>query len=219
MQLTLTDEQQQKINKVKALVDKKKYVDKNDIIMIYECNEKKAMEIMRDIAKQTDLIIKKKGTSNVLTTKDMTTKEKTDFIIENAILTNISEPTEIGGKYELTLNEQTYNALLTLYRISKICHIDDAIGLRSAYCIGNKYDVWLSFVHYPFRKDISLRRMIIFYIDDDSEETKESRLKLYNSFLQSDTIIEKWLNENIKLNWIELKLIKTIDYDYSKIFG
>ena len=69
MQQTFADEQ---IAKVKAMVDRKKYVDKYDIMALFKCNEKRAKEIMQQIHIHTDLVIRKKGNRNVLTTKEMT---------------------------------------------------------------------------------------------------------------------------------------------------
>ena len=177
MQLTFTDEQQQQIAKVKAMVNRKKYVDKNDIMALYKCNEKRAKEIMQQIQRDTHLVIRKKGTSNVLTTKEMTTKEKLDYIIDNVIIPNLSD--RGIDKYGLELTEQIYYTILSFINLAKIGHHDDKVGLNTLYCVGNKYDVWISFICNRTYKKISLRRFIVFKIDND-EEIKKDRLKLYN---------------------------------------
>lgn len=224
MQLTFTDEQQQQIAKVKAMVDRKKYVDKNDIMALFKCNEKRAKEIMQQIQRDTDhLVIRKKGTSNVLTTKEMTTKEKLDYIIDNVIIPNLTvpNPTDLSDreidKYELELTEQIYYTILSFINLAKIGHHDDEVGLNTLYCVGNKYDVWISFICNRTYKKISLRRFIVFKIDDD-EEIKKDRLKLYNHTSQIDILPSEFLNR-LGLDYLEIRLIENIDYEYSIIFG
>jgi len=215
MQQTFADEQ---IAKVKAMVDRKKYVDKYDIMALFKCNEKRAKEIMQQIHIHTDLVIRKKGNRNVLTTKQMTTKEKLDYIIDNVILPNLTDLSDRGtDKYGLELTEQIYYTILSFINLAEIGHHDDEVGLNTLYCVGNKYDVWISFRCNRTYKKISLRRFIVFKIDDD-EETKKDRLKLYHHSQYIDILPSKFL-DGLGLDYLEIRLIENIDYEYSKIFG